>query len=176
MFAVPITNLDPIYYYSGQIGECQAGMTGAINPPCNNSDSFVDYQSAAKLATSVGPLPSAVTGGYLVTTNGVDPLTLPTTSPLPSAASPRVSICTVCPGGSNTDQILCSNAPKPTGPTISLATVTQPGVMSSSGSSLSPNSTTSSIQQVQTSGALKVHGGCAISIFLLGVFICLVWS
>jgi hypothetical protein len=174
MFVVPITNLDPIYYYSGQIGECQAGMTGAINPPCNDSDSFADYQAAAKLATSVGPLPSAVTGGYLVTANSVYSFTLPTTSPLPLAASPRVSVCTVCPGGSNTDQILCSNIPKPTGPTISSATITQPGVTSSSGSRLSPNSTTSSIQQVQTSGALKAHGGGAIFIFLLGIFICLV--
>lgn len=135
MFAVPITNLDPIYYYSGQIGACQAGMVASINPPCNDSDSFVDYQSAAKLVTSVGPLPSAVTGGYLVTDNYMYPLSLPMTSPLPSAASPRVSVCTVCPGGSNTDQILCSNVPIPTG--LSSATVTKPGVSSSSRSSFS---------------------------------------
>jgi hypothetical protein len=175
VFAVPITNLDPIYYYSGQIGDCQAGMTGAINPPCNNTDSFVDYQSAAKLATSVGPLPSAVTGGYLVTSTGVYPITLPTTSPLPSAASPRVSVCTVCPSGSNTDQVLCSNVPTSTGPTISSATVTQPGVASNSGSSLSPNSTTSSPFQQVTSRAMTMHGGGAIFMFF-GIFICFALS
>lgn len=174
MFAVPIKNLDPIYYYSGQIGNCQAGMSGAINPPCNGSDSFVDYQSAAKLATSVGPLPSAVTGGYLVTSTGVYPITLPTTSPLPSAASPRLSVCTVCPGGSNTDQILCSNVPTSTGPNVSSATVTEPGVASRSGSTLAPNSSTSSPFQQVTSGALKSHSGGKLFVFV-AIFMCIVW-
>lgn len=73
LFLVTVNSTDPIYFYCGQIGHCQAGMVGVINPPCdgngiNSSGSFQLYQSAAKLVTSVGPLPSAIWGGQFVST------------------------------------------------------------------------------------------------------------
>jgi hypothetical protein len=72
-FLLTINSTDPIYYYCGQVGHCQAGMVGVINPPCNatgftSPGTFGAYQSAAKLVPSVGPLPSVVRGGQFVPT------------------------------------------------------------------------------------------------------------
>ncbi|KAJ5715281.1 uncharacterized protein N7483_012462 [Penicillium malachiteum] len=33
VFTLTINNTDPIWYYCGQEGHCQAGMVGVINPP-----------------------------------------------------------------------------------------------------------------------------------------------
>jgi hypothetical protein len=74
MFLVTINTTDPIYYYCGQIGHCQAGMVGVINPPCNQGNSFTAsgsfnaYKSLAMAVKEVGPLPSVIMGGQLVST------------------------------------------------------------------------------------------------------------
>lgn len=65
-FRVTVNTTDPLYYYCGQTGDCQAGMVGTVNAPYNVPGSFLDYQSAARQVTSVGPLPTAVMGGQLV--------------------------------------------------------------------------------------------------------------
>ncbi|KIM94391.1 hypothetical protein OIDMADRAFT_97771, partial [Oidiodendron maius Zn] len=47
-FRVTVNTTDPIYYYCGQTGDCQAGMVATVNAPYDAPGSFVDYQSAAK--------------------------------------------------------------------------------------------------------------------------------
>ncbi len=41
-------------------------MVAVINLPCDGSDSFVGYQSAAKLVKLVGPIPSIIPGGLVI--------------------------------------------------------------------------------------------------------------
>jgi hypothetical protein len=82
-------------------------MVGVINPPCtgngiNSSGSYSDYQEAAELVTSVGPLPSVVQGGQLVSTY---PTGTPTGSPGPSYTGFSAS-CTV---GLNTSSNLTAS-------------------------------------------------------------------
>ncbi|CZR63987.1 uncharacterized protein PAC_13884 [Phialocephala subalpina] len=137
LFLLTINSTDPIYYYcsqTSQIGHCQAGMVGIINPPCdgngiNSSGSFGNYQSAAKLVTSEGPLPSVIWGGQLVSTY---PSGTPTGSPGPTFTGFSAS----CTTGSN------SSSNSTTSTTTSVIT----------------SATTSVIQPVSSSGGGSVYG------------------
>jgi hypothetical protein len=33
VFTVMVNSTDPIWFYCGQVGHCQGGMVGVINPP-----------------------------------------------------------------------------------------------------------------------------------------------
>lgn len=76
----------PIWYYCGQVGHCQAGMVGVINPPsvsrgqrvywmmrltltrASGSDSLEAFKSAASNANG-DSVPSKVQGGTLSTSS-----------------------------------------------------------------------------------------------------------
>ncbi|KAJ6024656.1 cupredoxin [Penicillium herquei] len=63
VFTLTINNTDPIWYYCGQEGHCQAGMVGVINPPSggNNLSSFKISASGTTDTT----VPDNVQGGVL---------------------------------------------------------------------------------------------------------------
>lgn len=147
LFLLTINTTDPIYYYCGQIGHCQKGMVGVINPPCDGSKNFVDYQSAAKLVTSVGPLPSVVRGGQFVSTY---PSGTPTAPPVAGPSFTGFSAsCTV--GSNTTSNTTTSNT------TTSTTTTSE---------------TTSAIQPVSSSEAGKTYGGIALRHQKLPALIC----
>jgi hypothetical protein len=138
-FLLTINSTDSIYYYCGQIGHCQAGMVGVINPPCNATDfsspgTFGAYQSAAKLVTSVGPLPSVVRGGQFVSTY---PSGTPKGPPGPSFTGFSAS----CTTGSNSSSNLTAST------TTSAIT----------------SATTPAIQPVFSSGGGSVYGGVSFT-------------
>ncbi|OJJ05876.1 hypothetical protein ASPVEDRAFT_32221 [Aspergillus versicolor CBS 583.65] len=62
IFTVTINDTNPVWFYCAQIGHCQAGMVGVINPPSGGSDTLDAFKSAASTA-SAAPTPSAVNGG-----------------------------------------------------------------------------------------------------------------
>ncbi|KAJ5109668.1 cupredoxin [Penicillium argentinense] len=62
VFTLTVNDTDPIWFYCGQVGHCQAGMVGVINPSgANTLDSFKNAASNADGIT----VPSAVQGGVL---------------------------------------------------------------------------------------------------------------
>ncbi|KAF4216352.1 hypothetical protein CNMCM8980_005261 [Aspergillus fumigatiaffinis] len=48
VFTLTVNDTNPIWYYCGQIGHCQAGMVGVINPPSNGPDTLDAFKSAAQ--------------------------------------------------------------------------------------------------------------------------------
>jgi hypothetical protein len=115
MFLVTINTTDPIYYYCGQIGHCQAGMVGVINPPCNQGNSFTSpgsfnaYKSLAMAVTEVGPLPSLIMGGQLVSTY---PTGRPTGPPGPYYTGYSASCTAGVNSSSNSTESLTTSATK----------------------------------------------------------------
>jgi len=59
-FTVEVNSTDPIWFYCAQVGHCQAGMVGVINPP--SGQTVADFQAAAKNAGS-SSMPPTVQGG-----------------------------------------------------------------------------------------------------------------
>ena len=93
-------------------------MVGVINPPCNgngidSTGSFNDYKSLAMAATSVGPLPSVIRGGQLV--SGY-PTGLPPGSPGPQYTGFSAS----CTAGLNSSSNVTESTT--TSPTTSVPT------------------------------------------------------
>ncbi|KAE8361206.1 Cupredoxin [Aspergillus caelatus] len=68
VFTVTVNDTNPIWYYCGQIGHCQAGMVGVINPPASGSDTLEAFKSAASNANG-DSVPSRVQGGTLSTSS-----------------------------------------------------------------------------------------------------------
>ncbi|RAQ47363.1 extracellular serine-rich protein [Aspergillus flavus] len=68
VFTVTVNDTKPIWYYCGQVGHCQAGMVGVINPPASGSDSLEAFKSAASNANG-DSVPSKVQGGTLSTSS-----------------------------------------------------------------------------------------------------------
>jgi len=62
-FTVTINDTNPIWYYCGQVGHCQAGMVGVINPP-SSGNTLDAYKSAAGKAQT-GTNPTVVSGGVV---------------------------------------------------------------------------------------------------------------
>ncbi|KAF4273776.1 hypothetical protein CNMCM8812_006997 [Aspergillus fumigatus] len=48
VFTLTVNDTSPIWYYCGEVGHCQAGMVGVINPPRNSRDTLDAFRSAAK--------------------------------------------------------------------------------------------------------------------------------
>lgn len=143
MFLVTINTTDPIYYYCGQIGHCQAGMVGVINPPCDQGNSFTAsgsfnaYKSLAMAVTEVGPLPSVIRGGQLVSTY---PTGRPTGPPGPYYTGYSAS----CTAGLNSSSN--STESSTTSATISSAT------------SAVKSATSSGLQPLSSSGGESLYG------------------
>ncbi|PKX88818.1 cupredoxin domain-containing protein [Aspergillus novofumigatus IBT 16806] len=64
VFTLTVNDTNPIWYYCPQVGHCQAGMVGVINPPRNGPDTLDAFKSAAKDAGDT-TVPAAVGGGTL---------------------------------------------------------------------------------------------------------------
>ncbi|KAE8381337.1 Cupredoxin [Aspergillus bertholletiae] len=62
IFTLTVNDTNPIWYYCGQIGHCQAGMVGVINPPGNGSDTLAAFKSAASNASG-STVPDTIHGG-----------------------------------------------------------------------------------------------------------------
>jgi hypothetical protein len=142
-FLVTINTTDPIYYYCGQIGHCQGGMVGVINPPCNgnginSTGSFNVYKSLAMAVTSVGPLPSVIMGGQLVSSS------YPTGRPPGSPGPYYTGFSASCTAGSNSS----SNSTEST--TTSATT------------SAATSTTSSGPQPISSSGGRSVYGDISL--------------
>ncbi|RHZ62998.1 hypothetical protein CDV55_104021 [Aspergillus turcosus] len=64
VFTLTVNDTNPIWFYCGQIGHCQAGMVGVINPPSNGPDTLDAFKAAAQNAADT-TVPAAVAGGTL---------------------------------------------------------------------------------------------------------------
>ncbi|KAF3391104.1 hypothetical protein DPV78_011071 [Talaromyces pinophilus] len=62
IFTVTINDTNPIWYYCGQPGHCQAGMVGVINPPSTGSDTLAAFKASAATANGT-TIPASVNGG-----------------------------------------------------------------------------------------------------------------
>ncbi|GFF41255.1 hypothetical protein IFM51744_04743 [Aspergillus udagawae] len=62
VFTLTVNDTNPIWFYCGQIGHCQAGMVGVINPPRNNPDTLDAFKAAAQNAGG-STVPASVGGG-----------------------------------------------------------------------------------------------------------------
>jgi len=80
-FSITVTTTDPIYYYCAQVGHCQAGMVGVINPP-SSGGTLAAFKSAAAASNANGSPPSEVFGGVISAPGGT-----PSTAPGVPAAS-----------------------------------------------------------------------------------------
>jgi hypothetical protein len=121
-FLVQINDTNPIYYYSGFPGDCQAGAVGVINYPCsegngiNSTGSLNVYRSLAEAVTSAGPLPTAIMGGIFLSTS---PTGTPTGSPGPPYTGGSASCTGVSNSTSNSNSSSSITSSTASGPTSS---------------------------------------------------------
>ncbi|KAF7133704.1 hypothetical protein CNMCM5793_005002 [Aspergillus hiratsukae] len=99
VFTLTVNDTNPLWYYCGQIGHCEAGMVGVINPPSNGPDTLDAFKSAAQNAEDT-TVPAAVAGGTLgqpsnastsATTSATTSSTSTPTSTATSTSSPSPS-------------------------------------------------------------------------------------
>ncbi|QKX59647.1 uncharacterized protein TRUGW13939_06784 [Talaromyces rugulosus] len=64
IFTLMINDTNPIWYYCGQVGHCQAGMVGVINPPANSPDTLEVFKTSA-VTSNGSTVPASVEGGVL---------------------------------------------------------------------------------------------------------------
>ncbi|CEJ60927.1 hypothetical protein PMG11_09481 [Penicillium brasilianum] len=64
VFTVTVNNTDPIWYYCGVVGHCQAGMVGVINPPSGGQDTLASFKAAAANAKD-STVPANIFGGVI---------------------------------------------------------------------------------------------------------------
>jgi len=62
-FLVTVNSTDPMWFYCAQVGHCQAGMVGVINPPA--SGQTLDQFISAAQGTSASSMPPSVQGGVI---------------------------------------------------------------------------------------------------------------
>ncbi|PMD44735.1 hypothetical protein L207DRAFT_454467 [Hyaloscypha variabilis F] len=155
-FLVQINDTNPIYYYSGFPGDCQAGAVGVINYPCsegngiNSTGSLNVYRSLAEAVTSAGPLPTAIMGGIFLSTS---PTGTPTGSPGPPYTGGSASCTGVSNSTSNSNSSSSITSSTTSGPTSS----SSPGLQSISTSCNSTGPTlTYSTTSAGTSGPHQV--------------------
>jgi hypothetical protein len=117
-------------------------MVGVINPPCvgngiNSTGLFNDYKALAKAVTLVGPLPSVIQGGQLVST-------YPTGTPTGTNGPYFTGFSASCTAGTNTS----SNSTEST----------TTSALSSATTSATSSASISAPQPVSSSGGERVHG------------------
>ncbi|EED17190.1 extracellular serine-rich protein, putative [Talaromyces stipitatus ATCC 10500] len=82
VLTLTINDTNPIWYYCGEPGHCQAGMVGVINPPSNGSNTITAFKASAANANG-STVPASVAGGvWGASTSG-----LPTSSQAASGIS-----------------------------------------------------------------------------------------
>jgi len=64
VWTVQINSTDPIWFYCAQVGHCQGGMVGVINPPSGGDQTLDAFKSAAVNSQS-STMPAQVQGGTL---------------------------------------------------------------------------------------------------------------
>jgi plastocyanin len=116
VWSLTVNDTNPIWFYCGQVGHCQAGMVGVINP--SGSDTLDAFKSAASTASGQS-VPATAQGGILgtpsasqtttnsgskTTTSGGPAVTSSmTTSSRTSAASGTPTTSTGAPSPSSTN-------------------------------------------------------------------------
>ena len=109
-------------------------MVGVINPPCTGNGidgpgTFGAFQSAAELVTSVGPIPTVIQGGQLVSTRPTSALT---GSPGPTFSGFSASCTTKSNSSSNLTASTTTSAVRPTfslGAGVSIRHQESPGLL-----------------------------------------------
>ncbi|KAJ5624328.1 cupredoxin [Penicillium lagena] len=64
VFVLTVNDTNPIWFYCGQVGHCQAGMVGVINPPSSGADTLEAFKKAAS-GTKSSNVPAMVQGGVI---------------------------------------------------------------------------------------------------------------
>jgi len=64
VWSLTVNDTNPVWFYCGQVGHCQAGMVGVINP--SGSDTLDSFKSAASSANGQS-VPATAQGGILGT-------------------------------------------------------------------------------------------------------------
>ncbi|EAW21211.1 cupredoxin domain-containing protein [Aspergillus fischeri NRRL 181] len=123
VFTLTVNDTSPIWYYCGEVGHCQAGMVGVINPPRNGPDTLDAFKSAAQDAGDT-TVPAAVGGGTLgkpgtasttssgtsqtTTSTGSSTSTSATTSSTSTATSTATSTSSSSPSPTSEGSRFCS--------------------------------------------------------------------
>ncbi|KAI8664438.1 hypothetical protein NCS55_00952500 [Fusarium keratoplasticum] len=89
-FSITVNNTDPIFFYCGIEGHCQAGMAGVIN---QGSDTLKEYQSAAA-KTDKSTSPKAAFGGTLSSKSNTGSASTTTTTASESSSTASESSST----------------------------------------------------------------------------------
>ncbi|OBZ71824.1 hypothetical protein A0H81_08145 [Grifola frondosa] len=164
-----ITDTKPIWFYCAQQGppaHCTAGMVGAINAPGSGTNTFENFQSAAKAAASVVAPSPALSGVGAAATTGPGPLTGgfsgfdgPTgTAPAPSLSSSTTST------GSTSSSGTGSASPG----TSSVGTTTTSSGTSSAGTTTS-KSTSTSTSPPNSASSVSANGVVVFVAALFGI-------
>ncbi|RJE26401.1 extracellular serine-rich protein [Aspergillus sclerotialis] len=102
VWSLTVNDTNPIWFYCGQVGHCQAGMVGVINP--SGSDMLDSFKSAASNANGQS-VPSKAQGGILGTSRAGQTTTtsssMTTTSSRSTATGTQTSIGGSSPSSTN---------------------------------------------------------------------------
>ncbi|KAJ5221108.1 uncharacterized protein N7469_009995 [Penicillium citrinum] len=66
VWSLTVNDTNPIWFYCGQVGHCQAGMVGVINPSTSGPDTLDAFKSAASSANGQS-VPATAQGGIFGT-------------------------------------------------------------------------------------------------------------
>lgn len=84
-FVVTVNDTNPIWFYCSQVGHCQNGMVGVINPP--SSGNTLEAYSAASAKTQKSTTPNNVGGGVFANGGGSSSSASGSASATPSASA-----------------------------------------------------------------------------------------
>ncbi|PMD47941.1 Cupredoxin [Hyaloscypha variabilis F] len=98
VFQVTVQSTDPMWFFCGTPGHCQAGMTGVVNAP-SSGDTLTAYKNTAQGASTTT---SGTTQGGVVVPVGSVASSSSATSPSSTATSPGSSTSPVAPTTSST--------------------------------------------------------------------------
>lgn len=95
-FVVTVNDTNPIWFYCSQVGHCQNGMVGVINPP--SSGNTLEAYSAASAKTQKSTTPNNVGGGVFANGGGSSSSASGSASATPSASASAASAATTASG------------------------------------------------------------------------------
>ncbi|GFF46716.1 cupredoxin [Aspergillus lentulus] len=113
VFTLTVNDTSPIWYYCGQVGHCQAGMVGVINPPRNGPNTLDAFKSAARNAGD-STVPSAVGGGTLGKPSTASTMSSGTSQTSTSTSSSTSTSATTSSTSTSTATSTSSPSPSPT--------------------------------------------------------------
>jgi plastocyanin len=91
VWSLTVNDTNPIWFYCGQVGHCQAGMVGVINP--SGSDTLDSFKSAASSANGQS-VPATAQGGILGTPSAAQTTTTSSSKTTTSGGSATTSSMT----------------------------------------------------------------------------------